>query len=69
MCITNNGECIVTVNGYYTEVGLCMTIGLIWYFVFKKPIINLQQSNLSNWLVKFKRPADIGNTTITTITV
>ncbi|VVC28212.1 Major facilitator superfamily domain,Acetyl-coenzyme A transporter 1 [Cinara cedri] len=51
MCTVNNGECIVIVNGYYTEVGICIAVGLVWYFVFKKPIRNLQQRNLFHWLV------------------
>lgn len=69
MCTANNGECIVTVNGYYTEVGLCIAIGLVWYIVFKKPIVNLQRSNLSDWLVKSRRSADTGKTTNATIRV
>lgn len=55
MCKLNNGECIVIMNGYYAEVGICMAIGLIWFIIFKKPIKNLQHRNLSSWLVKFNR--------------
>lgn len=55
MCKTNGGDCSITVNGYYVEVALCMTIGFVWYFSYKKTIQDLQKKSLSNWQVNLNR--------------
>ncbi|VVC28211.1 Major facilitator superfamily domain,Acetyl-coenzyme A transporter 1 [Cinara cedri] len=51
-CDTNNGNYLVTVDGYYVEVIISMIIGLIWYLSCKKPIKNLQKLSLSHWSIK-----------------
>ncbi|KAE9541116.1 hypothetical protein AGLY_004361 [Aphis glycines] len=48
-CKLNNGDCISIVNGYYIEVVVCMIIGFVWYFSYKKTIKNLQTKSASNW--------------------
>lgn len=48
-CKLNNGDCISIVNGYYIEVAVCMIIGFVWYFSYKKTIKNLQTKSVSNW--------------------
>lgn len=55
MCKIKEGDCNIIVNGYYIEVALCMIIGFVWYFSYKKTIQNLQTKNLSNWQVNLKR--------------
>ncbi|XP_022162906.1 acetyl-coenzyme A transporter 1-like [Myzus persicae] len=55
MCKANNGNCIVTVNGYYLEMLICTIIGIIWYFTVRKTLKSFQTKNLSHWLVKVKR--------------
>lgn len=42
MCTNNGGECIMMVNGYYVEMGLCTVFGFIWYGVFRNILIDLQ---------------------------
>jgi len=55
MCTTKGGDCNIIVNGYYIEVALCMTIGFVWYFSYKKTIKNLQTKSLSNWQLNLNR--------------
>lgn len=55
MCKIKGGDCNIIVNGYYIEVALCMIIGFVWYFWYKKTIKNLQTMSLSNWQVNLNR--------------
>ncbi|XP_060865229.1 acetyl-coenzyme A transporter 1-like [Metopolophium dirhodum] len=55
MCKIKGGDCNIIVNGYYIEVALCMAIGFVWYFLYKKTIQNLQTKSLSNWQLNLNR--------------
>lgn len=44
------------VDGYYIEGVLCTSIGIVWYFIFRKKVKKLQTINSSNWLVNVKNP-------------
>ncbi|VVC28214.1 Hypothetical protein CINCED_3A016125 [Cinara cedri] len=56
VCQTNRGECVTAINGYYLEVILCVTIGFVWYYIYKGIVRDLQSMNPSNWLVNIPRP-------------
>jgi len=55
MCKRKGGDCNIIINGYYLEVALCIMIGFVWYFLYKKTIQNLQTKSLSNWQVNLNR--------------
>uniref|UniRef100_A0A2S2P6J7 Acetyl-coenzyme A transporter 1 n=1 Tax=Schizaphis graminum TaxID=13262 RepID=A0A2S2P6J7_SCHGA len=56
ICKANEGNCIVTINGYYVEMIPCTIIGIAWYIYFKNILKNLQIRSPSHWLVNIKKP-------------
>lgn len=64
MCKADKGDCITIINGYYVEVGLCVTIGFVWYLFYRNTVKNLQTKSASHWAVNFNRQ-NVLNTTET----
>ncbi|KAF2361569.1 Acetyl-coenzyme A transporter 1 [Trinorchestia longiramus] len=51
-CSSSGGECVTTVDGYYVETVLCVTIGLLWFVLWgSKEIKRLQRLPATTWLV------------------
>uniref|UniRef100_A0A2S2NMY7 Acetyl-coenzyme A transporter 1 n=1 Tax=Schizaphis graminum TaxID=13262 RepID=A0A2S2NMY7_SCHGA len=50
-CNTNGGNCLITVDGYYVEIIICVVIGFIWYGMFKNMFKNFQTKSSSYWMV------------------
>jgi len=57
MCETNEGDCVVIVNGYYVETAVCTMIGIVWFFIFRIILKNIQTKGPSDWLVNIKKPS------------
>ncbi|CAI6365998.1 unnamed protein product [Macrosiphum euphorbiae] len=56
ICKANEGNCIVTINGYYVEIIPCTIIGIAWYIYFRNILKNLQIRSPSHWLINVKKP-------------
>ncbi|XP_025208442.1 acetyl-coenzyme A transporter 1-like isoform X1 [Melanaphis sacchari] len=56
VCETNGGDCNVVVNGYYVETAVCTVIGIVWFFIFRIILKNIQTKDSSHWLVNIKKP-------------
>ncbi|XP_022165986.1 acetyl-coenzyme A transporter 1-like [Myzus persicae] len=56
MCETNEKDCVVIVNGFYVETAACTIIGIIWFYIFRNILRNVQTKGRSYWLVNIKRP-------------
>ncbi|XP_060866175.1 acetyl-coenzyme A transporter 1-like isoform X1 [Metopolophium dirhodum] len=67
-CITDGGECVVTVNGYYIEMVLCTIFGILWYGIFKNILKNLQMKCPSQWLVNYAKQPITKNVFTVTVT-
>ncbi|CAH1724867.1 unnamed protein product [Aphis gossypii] len=50
-CDTNGGNCLVTIDGYYVEIIICVVIGFIWYWMFKNTLKSFQTKSSSYWMV------------------
>ncbi|CAI6366795.1 unnamed protein product [Macrosiphum euphorbiae] len=59
LCKTNGGSCVVSVDGYYIVVFISLTIGFIWYGVFRNIIKKYQSLNASHWMINIKRPVTV----------
>jgi len=55
------GKCTTILDGYFVEVGICTTFGIIWYVVLRKVLKNLQSRPMNEWQV------DNGNESTTTV--
>lgn len=51
MCKKSGGSCIVVVNGYYVEMVVCTTIGIVWFVNFKNILKSLQNKCPTQWSV------------------
>ncbi|KAE9541831.1 hypothetical protein AGLY_003822 [Aphis glycines] len=54
MCSLFGGTCEVFIDGFYIETIICTIYGIIWIFIFKKIINNLQSKNVKEWHVEIK---------------
>ncbi|XP_050523115.1 acetyl-coenzyme A transporter 1-like isoform X2 [Daktulosphaira vitifoliae] len=44
-------DCLVIIDGYYIELGLCIVFSISWHLLTKRFIINLQARNIEEWHV------------------
>jgi len=54
-CVKGEGNCIVIVDGYYISMVVCITIGLVWYYIFRNIIRNYQSLGPSHWMIHLNR--------------
>ncbi|XP_022174759.1 acetyl-coenzyme A transporter 1-like [Myzus persicae] len=57
-CETNGGDCLITVDGYYVEIIICVFIGFIWIGVFRNTFKNFQTKSSSYWMVYVNRQSE-----------
>lgn len=55
ICDPAGKTCQIFIDGFYIEVCVCIVYGVIWYWVFKKQIYNLQSTNVTEWHVELKK--------------
>ncbi len=53
-CNSRDGQCLVSTDGYYIEVVLCVIIGMIWYRWGRSKIKLLQSKPLSAWKCQYR---------------
>lgn len=51
-CIDAGGECLIIQDGYYVETVICSVLGIIWFLVFYRRIMRLQNLKITQWRVK-----------------
>ncbi|XP_072174455.1 acetyl-coenzyme A transporter 1-like [Diadema setosum] len=51
-CTGAGGKCITDVDGYYIESAICVVIGFVWYWMYRRRILRLQDLPLSLWKLK-----------------
>jgi len=54
MCSLSDGTCEVFIDGFYIETIICTIYGIIWIFIFRKIINNLQSKHVKEWHVEMK---------------
>lgn len=54
MCNLFGGTCEVFIDGFYIETIMCTIYGIIWIFIFRKIINNLQSKHVKEWHVEIK---------------
>uniref|UniRef100_A0A2S2PAI9 Acetyl-coenzyme A transporter 1 n=1 Tax=Schizaphis graminum TaxID=13262 RepID=A0A2S2PAI9_SCHGA len=50
-CRAAGGKCSTIIDGFYAEVVISSILGVIWFYIIKKPLINLHLSDRKSWLV------------------
>jgi MFS transporter, PAT family, solute carrier family 33 (acetyl-CoA transportor), member 1 len=51
-CKTYGGSCRMTMDGYTVETVICFVVGLLWIYVFRERLAELQHLSLSEWSVQ-----------------
>jgi PAT family acetyl-CoA transporter-like MFS transporter 1 len=51
VCASHSGQCKIMLDGYSVETFACITIGFLWLLLFRKTVLNLQNTAHSEWLV------------------
>ncbi|XP_029343305.1 acetyl-coenzyme A transporter 1 isoform X2 [Acyrthosiphon pisum] len=54
ICSLSGGTCEVYIDGFYIETIICTIYGIIWFFIFRKIINNLQSKHVKEWHVEIK---------------
>ncbi|XP_076321941.1 acetyl-coenzyme A transporter 1 isoform X2 [Tachypleus tridentatus] len=49
ICVSSNGECTITIDGYYIETVICVTLGFLWLLWGKHRVQHLQTLPESAW--------------------
>ncbi|XP_050056482.1 acetyl-coenzyme A transporter 1-like isoform X1 [Aphis gossypii] len=50
-CRAAGGKCNTIIDGFYAEVIISSILGIIWFYIIKKPLLKLNLSDRKNWLV------------------
>lgn len=50
-CAKNGAKCVIIVDAFYLLTGICIAIGIIWFFYYRKQINNLQLLSKSSWKI------------------
>lgn len=50
-CRAAGGKCNTLIDGFFAEIVITSILGVLWFYIFKKPFINLNLSDRKNWLV------------------
>lgn len=50
-CRAAGGKCSTIIDGFYAEIVISSILGVLWFYLIKKPLINLHLSDRKNWLV------------------
>ncbi|XP_022169005.1 acetyl-coenzyme A transporter 1-like [Myzus persicae] len=50
-CRAAGGKCSTIIDGFYAEIIISTILGILWFYIIKKPLINLHNSDRKNWLV------------------
>ncbi|KAL4098375.1 hypothetical protein QTP88_023000 [Uroleucon formosanum] len=54
ICSLSGGTCETYIDGFYIETVICTIYGIIWFFIFRKIINNLQSKHIKEWHVEIK---------------
>ncbi|XP_061493098.1 acetyl-coenzyme A transporter 1 [Rhineura floridana] len=49
LCTKEGGSCIITLDGYYVESVICMTLGFVWWLFLGPKFKKLQDERASSW--------------------
>lgn len=53
-CISNGGVCQIDVDGYYIEVLINVAYGIVWFYLARKFVKNLESVPINEWHVLSK---------------
>ena len=56
-CTAAGGSCMITFDGYTIQSGLCLCIGVAWFFFFRETVERLDKLPLEKWWITRKNSA------------